>query len=446
MTGRVGIVGAGISGLVLHRMLRQYGIETVVFEAHEDPGGVIRSRRIDGRVLESGPQRVRMTPTVAELVDDLALTDQVIVANDQPLFVYYDGTLCETPLSPRAALRTDLLSWWGKARVLLEPFVGGPPRAGETVAEYLERAFGTEFAARFAGPLYAGLYGSDPTMMPVEHSLMRAFDRMRIDGSVLRWAIRRQLRGRTPPPVISFVDGLQTLPARIVGCHPAGLRFGEPVTGIERTDRGYRLRTAAGIEPVDTVVLTVPAGTAAQLLEAVAPTASKALAQLTYHPLATVHLATTEWDRSGSGHTIPLSEGLLTRGVTWNGSLFGDLQDGSRMGIYTCFLGRAGRTSIETVSADELGRRARTEFETVTATDASIMNVDRMLPGMPAYDHTWNALEQVDLPDRLVLCTNYTDRAGIPGRIAAATELAATLAADKSINGYTRQPDPACRS
>jgi len=47
---------------------------------------------------------------------------------------------------------------------------------------------------------------------------------------------------------------------------------------------------------------------------------------------------------------------------------------------------------------------------------------------MPAFDRTWAALDDVDLPAGVHLCTNYTARAGIPGRVAAAERLARALA------------------
>ena len=52
----VGIVGAGITGLALTQDLRERGVDTVAFEATAEPGGVIRSTTVDGRVVEHGPQ------------------------------------------------------------------------------------------------------------------------------------------------------------------------------------------------------------------------------------------------------------------------------------------------------------------------------------------------------------------------------------------------------
>lgn len=433
MTRTVGIVGAGITGLLLHRSLRVRGYETIVLEAAEEPGGVIRSRLVDSRVLETGPQRLRETPAIRKLVADLGLESDRIEAEDRPLYVYFDGALRTAPLSVSAALRTDLLSIRGKARVLLEPVLGGPTRAGESVEEYLTRTFGSEFAVRFGGPLYAGLYGSDPATMPVEHSLARAIDRMGIDGSVLAWAARRRLRGGSPPPIVSFRDGLQTLPAAIADQYPAGIRFGEPVSAITADGDGYRMRTDEANYAVDAAVLTVPAPVAAALVADLAPSASEALAALTYNPLATVHLDARDVEGTAAGHTIPLGEGMLTRGVTWNGSLF---ERDTRNGIHTCFLGGAGRDPLRTWSDDELGRRAREEFQTVTGTTGAVLDVHRVQPGMPAYDRSWAALDRVELPADVHLCANYTARAGIPGRVRAAHELAAEL--DDGSTGHDR--------
>jgi phytoene dehydrogenase-like protein len=59
------IVGAGLTGLALARELAGRGVEHVVLEAADRPGGVIRSGTVDGRVLDFGPQRFRMSAPLA---------------------------------------------------------------------------------------------------------------------------------------------------------------------------------------------------------------------------------------------------------------------------------------------------------------------------------------------------------------------------------------------
>jgi len=52
---RVGIVGAGITGLALRHFLAEWGVKAVVLEADDEPGIVVRSIRCDGRCSTSVP-------------------------------------------------------------------------------------------------------------------------------------------------------------------------------------------------------------------------------------------------------------------------------------------------------------------------------------------------------------------------------------------------------
>ena len=97
---RVGVVGAGISGLALVRSLSERGADVIAFEANAEPGGLMRSRRVDGHVLELGPQRLRLTPEIDAMVDELGLRGELREGDDDlPLYVYHDGSLRVVPLS-----------------------------------------------------------------------------------------------------------------------------------------------------------------------------------------------------------------------------------------------------------------------------------------------------------------------------------------------------------
>ena len=87
-------------------------------------------------------------------------------------------------------MTTDLLPLWAKARVLAEPFTTGP-RAGEHVGPFLRRKFGGAAYRALLGPLYGGLYASDPDRMPVKYALQRTLEELGVRRSIL-W---RMLRG-----------------------------------------------------------------------------------------------------------------------------------------------------------------------------------------------------------------------------------------------------------
>ena len=71
MTMRVGVVGAGVAGLVAARELDAHGVEVVVFDKGRSPGGRLATRRVGGATLDHGAQFfTARTPAFAARVDD----------------------------------------------------------------------------------------------------------------------------------------------------------------------------------------------------------------------------------------------------------------------------------------------------------------------------------------------------------------------------------------
>ena len=429
---RVGVVGAGITGLAAVHHLRKRGIEAVCIEAQEDPGGVIRSFRAgdrdgrggqDRRVLEGGPQRLRLTEGIGELIDDLGLWSEVLLASEElPIYVYSEGKLREVPRSLRAFLRTDLLSARGKCRVLAEPLTA-PGTPEESAAELFARKFGREAAESLVGPLFGGTYGSDPARMPARHALSGLIDLEAREGSLLKPALERIVLGESPPP-ISFAEGLQQLPRSLRATHADRVHLGTPVRAIERAGTGmneddgrFVLATPEGEEEVDRVAVTVDARTAAGLFDSVGARGLDGLGNLRYNPLAVVHLD-SDFAGAGFGYQIRWDEPATTLGVTWNASLF------DREGVYTAFLGGMKDPAILDRDDEELGETAAREFEAVLGQGAEVLSVTRWEQGFPAYDASWDALGDLELPEGIDLLTNYTARAGVSSRIGQAKELA----------------------
>ena len=413
----IGIVGAGLTGLALAHELARRGIEHVVLEAADRPGGVIRSERVEGRVLELGPQRGRMTADLSALVAELGIAHEVIYAPpDLPLFVYADGTLRPVPFSAWSVLAGDLLTWRGKLRLALEPFTAGP-RDDERVASLLTRKLGREAYERLVGPLYGGLYASDPANMDVGLSLGHVLREFGVRRSFLLPLLRRG--GSIDVPLAcSFVDGMQTLTDALHGAHARSVRLATPASGLAPAGNAWTIELDGGAIDVEVVVLTCDARAAAGLLSRAAPKAAERLGKLVYNPLGVVHLH-AETDLRGLGYQVALGEELATRGVTWNDSLFG------REGVYTAYLGGAQNPAVVEEPDGTLGRLAADEFRRVTGYDARVLAVAR--ERMPAWDVSWRALEGLELPRAIRIAANWMSRPGIPGRLAEARRLAERL-------------------
>lgn len=406
----VGVIGAGISGLATTHELRQRGASVETFEATAEPGGIVRTREVSGHVLELGPQRLRGSMLIENWLEEFDLLDGRFEGHDdQPLFILRDEKLRVAPLSIREAITTDLISWLGKIRILAEPLTG-PPNPNETVEAFFARKFGREAERALLSPLYTGLYGANANEMLVRHSVGKALRRHGIDRSILLAVARKLIEGVDIPPIVSLEDGLQRLPEAIADRYHDAIHFETPVETVRDATDGFEIETPGGTTAVDQVVVTTPGPITAKILEPLDNDLSAVLDKLTYNPLAVVHL-TSEYDRKGHGCQLLEGEGYETLGMTWNASML------DRDGIFTSYLG--GSRSPELIERDDksLEELAAREFESITGTAAQPLHVARWTPGMPAYDKTWNGLDNVTFPKGVHVCATFAERAGIPGRL-----------------------------
>jgi protoporphyrinogen/coproporphyrinogen III oxidase len=414
----IAIIGGGLTGLACGFHLAARDVPHVVLEAADRPGGVIRSGRVDGQVLEWGPQRARLTQGMRELVDTLGLQPDLLLAPPRlPLFIYRSGKLRRVPFSALDFLRSDILSWGGKLRVLREPLLPAA-RDEESVAEFFTRKIGREAYENLAGPLYGGLYASDPAEMQVGLSLARVFSEFGIRRSMLLPLIRRG--GRIDAPAAcSFRDGMQMLPEALYRHNRKNIRLDSAVRRLARAGAGYTLELNGSTIHADQVVITAEAPNTARLLRDIARDAAERIGSLVYNPLAVVHLH-AETDLVGLGYQVSFAERLYTRGVTFNDSLFG------RRGVYTAYLGGAKAPEVMQWTDDRLIETAVREFHEVTGFEARSLAVERAR--MPAWDRSWAALRGLHLPDGIHIAANWESRPGMPGRLLQAKRLATRLA------------------
>lgn len=206
-----------------------------------------------------------------------------------------------------------------------------------------------------------------------------------------------------PAPPIVFASWPQGL-ARLVDTLADGLtlHLRAPVTGIERTGSGYRVRVDRPVEvdgraaaeiDADAVLLAVPAPAAARLLTGHVPAAARLLAQTVTAHTATVVLG---YPRAavadvaaltGNGMLIPSTTGTLLKAVTHLSTKWPHLDSRADPDTYLLRMsaGRAGSDVVSRLADDALVARLRADLarlEGVRAEPSHVV-VQRWPTGIP---------------------------------------------------------------
>jgi oxygen-dependent protoporphyrinogen oxidase len=293
---RIAVLGRGISGLAAAHFLARAGHEVISIDPAGEPGGFIRSERVEGFLCETGPQALLDGPAeTRQLVAGAGLEARVIRAapTARRRFIHARGRLHALPGSPIALIRSGLLSWRGKLRLLREPFLrgGAPGSEDESVLAFAARRFGDEAARALVATAVIGIYAGDAAELSASSALPRLAALERMHGSVVRGAIKQRRKGGGFGKPVSFPDGLQEL-ARALEQKLGERRIVAAAERIERQGNGWRVSLSGGAAPVDAaaVVVATGGGAAAALLDPLAPAAAAALRRVRQAPAAVVCL------------------------------------------------------------------------------------------------------------------------------------------------------------
>ena len=262
---RVAIIGGGISGLSAAFTLeekRQAGtsIEYVLFESAPRLGGVLVTDHVDGCLVEAGPDSfISEKPWAADLCRKIGLGDQLIGSNDADrktyivvrkngrdrLVVMPDGLMFMVPTKILPTVMSPLFSLGTKMRMAAEWFHPPHKAAGdETVAQMVERHYGSEMVDLLADPLLSGVYGGEASQLSVRAVLPR-FAAMEAEHGSLgramltsRKKIAAAAKGPARPLFTSLKDGMQQMvDALVARLDPAALRTSSVVQSIVHSVR-----------------------------------------------------------------------------------------------------------------------------------------------------------------------------------------------------------------
>jgi len=349
----VAIIGGGITGLTAAYRLTQQGRSVRLFEASPRLGGSIRSERDGDWLIEAGPNSLQQTPALAALLTELGLDSVKLTARPEAKnrYIVRDGKPHAAPTSPSGLFTSSLFTAGGKLRLLREAFIRPLARTADlSLANFGKFHFGQELVDYGLSPFVSGIYAGDAENLSTRHSFPSLWEMERTHGSIIRGQIAaakaKRARGETsgPPPIISFAEGLETLPRALAARLPAGsIELNALVTNLTppadgqpwkvewtRSDAGSQFSTL-GSESFSSVILALPAIALAHLPFHSSsgyrlPALLAPLSEIEYPPVSSLFLGyrrdQVAHRLDGFGMLVPPVEIRQLLGVLFNSTLF----------------------------------------------------------------------------------------------------------------------------
>lgn len=394
-----------MAGLVSARRLEAVLPEAslTLVERESRLGGKILTERVDGLVVEGGPDSfLSRKERGVGLCVEIGLGGELQGRRPEhaTTFVRRGGELHRLPAGLTGTIPTDLdalarttlLSEEGKARVAAEPELPpAPARGDESIAAFVSRRLGREAYEALVEPLMTGIYGGDGEQLSLE-ATFPALRRLELEhGSLLRGlAEEAPAQGTAHPPFLTLHGGMDVLPAALA----RSLERTETLTGtraraLRRAGEAYEvvLEGGAALE-ADAVVLAVPAFAVAELVADLDAELAAEHAAIPYSSSAVVTLAFGPEDQpalDGYGYVVPRAEGSDVLACTWTSNKWeGRAPEGYV--LVRVYLGRFGERDVTGLGDDALLAAALEELRLVgVVSEPRLLRIHRWPRGMPQY-------------------------------------------------------------
>jgi oxygen-dependent protoporphyrinogen oxidase len=457
---RLVVVGGGISGLAAAWFAAGAGCEVTVLEAAPSVGGKLRVAVVAGVPIDVGAEALLTTrPEGVALLAAGGLDDDRIAPTTTAAQVRAGGsnhplparTMFGIPASIEAVRESGVLSAAGLAALEAEPELDPLPPLTEdvSVGALVRQRMGDEVLDRLVEPLLGGVYAGRADELSLRATMAALANRLASGGTLTAAAQDvTDVGNRTPsagPIFTSVRGGLGRLPQALASDGRFAVRTGVTVRDIRQTAGGFAVECAAGTErqvlDADAVVVAVPPGKAARLLQSVAPRAATELAGIESASMAIVSFAFDAAPAaSGSGLLVGTGERLATKAITLTSQKW-PIESG-RLTMLRASVGRIGETTPLQLEDAELIALVLRELRPLLGLDLQPVDaiVTRWGGGLPQYavghvDRVARIREAVAGVRGLAVCGAAFDGVGIPACIGSARAAVDRLTTAAAVRG-----------
>ena len=410
MSKDVVIVGGGIAGLAAAWELEQLGEvigDVTLVEASNRLGGKMVSERVDGYLIEGGPDSfVTNKEPFMQFLERLGVLSEVVSTQASGSSVWSrgrleplpEGLVLMIPSKMGPFLRSHLVSWPGKLRMLADLVIPRRRQAGdESLSSFVTRRLGREALERIAEPLIGGIHGAPPDRMSIEAAFPRFPQMEREHGSLIRAALAGRRTMEPPRPgarfsyFASFREGMGQLPAEIARrLQRTQVMTGYSAATIRRGERYQVLLANGATLEADAVILATPPHVSSRLVGELDERLAGLVATIPQSATATVSVA---YPRAavpplrGSGFVVPAVEHRRIMGLTYMSAKFPLRTPDESTVLLRAFIG--GEEGQELVSApkEEILAAVRAELRAILRIEAEplLTRVHTWRYGLPQY-------------------------------------------------------------
>ncbi len=266
-TTDVVVVGGGVAGLVAARQLARLGHSVVLLDERAELGGFVGTHEVAGVELDSGAESFATRKgTVAALVTELGLGDDIVVPDRRGAWVAWEGGAAPLPAAgvlgiPGVPLADDVrrvIGWRGSLRAYLDRLMPLLRVRTETdLGDIVRRRMGRLVLERLVTPVVAGVHSADPSVVDVHTVAPGLTQAMTVQGSLSGAVMALREQAPAGSQVQGIVGGMYRLIEALeadCGFFGVEIRRGARVAAVERNDdptHRWRVRPEGGVEGGD---------------------------------------------------------------------------------------------------------------------------------------------------------------------------------------------------
>lgn len=287
---KTAILGGGLTGLTLARLLHERGDDLVVLEAEPEIGGLCRSVTDNGFTFDTGGSHIIFSRDE----EVLSFMRRMIAGNEQRnarnTKIFYKGAfvkypfengLFDLPLEDRFFCINEFI----KAQIAFEK---GMVRQPENFREWIYATFGKGIAECYMVPYNEKIW-KYPTWQMSAHWVDGRIPRPPVED-VLKSAIGIPTEGYTHQAIFSYPldGGIEALVHAIAKPIQAMIRTGFMVSSVCKDEKHFLISDGRSTVKADRVIATIPVQHLLPCLEDVPPKVRNACDALVYTSLVSV--------------------------------------------------------------------------------------------------------------------------------------------------------------